>query len=258
MSEKFCLKWNDFENNVSKSFGLLRNEEYLHDVTLLCDDNSQVSAHKLVLSACSEIFKTIFKNHRHQNTLICLEGVTPNDLENILDYMYIGETNVFQENLDKFLSIAQRLKVLGLLQKETDEEGANDSITKNSHEEIEKPYQNANYKEDVIPPSMANGNSRKVKKEHSSGSKERSLAINGNDQNEIRQSIDMHLEICDDGSLKCTICGKTDKGNRASGKSLMRCHIETHIEGLSYQGPLCDKTFRSVNSLRAHKSRFHK
>ena len=169
--------------------------------------------------------------------------------------MYIGETNVFQDNLDQFLSIAQRLKVLGLLQNEIDEEG--DSNTKDSHEEIEKPYQNPNYK-DEISPSIVNGNSKKVKKEHSSGSKERSLAINGNDQNEIRQSIDMHLEICDDGSLKCTICGKTDKGNRASGKSLMRCHIETHIEGLSYQCPLCDKTFRSVNSLRAHKSRFHK
>ena len=57
MGDKFCLKWNDFETNVSKSFGILRNEEYLHDVTLVCDDNSQVSTHKLVLSACSEYFK---------------------------------------------------------------------------------------------------------------------------------------------------------------------------------------------------------
>ena len=42
MSEKFCIKWKDFETNVSKSFGLLRNEDYLHDVTLVCDDNQQV------------------------------------------------------------------------------------------------------------------------------------------------------------------------------------------------------------------------
>ena len=39
MSEKFCLKWNDFETNVSKSFGLLRSEDFLHDVTLVSDDN---------------------------------------------------------------------------------------------------------------------------------------------------------------------------------------------------------------------------
>ena len=121
MSEKFCLKWNDFESNVSKSFGLLRNEEYLHDVTLVCDDNSQVSAHKLVLSACSEYFKTIFRHNSHPNPLICLEGVSSPELRNILDYMYYGKAYIFQENLDNFLSIAQRLKILGLLQNDNND-----------------------------------------------------------------------------------------------------------------------------------------
>ena len=64
MPEKFDLKWNDFHSNVSKSFGLLRNEDYLHDVTLVSDDYKQVTAHKLVLSACSEYFKNIFRNNR--------------------------------------------------------------------------------------------------------------------------------------------------------------------------------------------------
>ena len=49
MSEKFSLKWNDFHSNVSKSFELMRNEEYLQDVTLVSDDDFQVKAHKLVL-----------------------------------------------------------------------------------------------------------------------------------------------------------------------------------------------------------------
>ena len=61
MSEKFCMKWNDFHSNVSKSFGVFRNEEYLHDVTLVSDDQLQVSAHKLVLSASSQYFKTFSK-----------------------------------------------------------------------------------------------------------------------------------------------------------------------------------------------------
>ena len=32
------------EYKVSKTFGILRNEEYLQDVTLVTDDNNQVSA----------------------------------------------------------------------------------------------------------------------------------------------------------------------------------------------------------------------
>ena len=68
--EKFRLKWNDFHSNVSKSFGLLRSEEYLHDVRLMSEDYQEVSAHKLVLSASSEYFRNIFKNSKKQDTLI--------------------------------------------------------------------------------------------------------------------------------------------------------------------------------------------
>ena len=117
MSEKFCLKWNDFQSNASKSFGLFRNEEYLHDVTLVSDDQKQVSAHKLVLSACSEYFKNIFKLNSKPNAhpLVCLDGISADDLNNIVDYIYNGEVKIYQENLDRFLSIAQRLKLEGLI-----------------------------------------------------------------------------------------------------------------------------------------------
>ena len=54
------VKWNDYNSNVSKSFSELRNIDYLHDVTLVTDDNQQHAAHKLVLSASSEFFKNIF------------------------------------------------------------------------------------------------------------------------------------------------------------------------------------------------------
>ena len=91
MSEKFSLKWNDFQSNISKTFGSVRTEEYLCDVTLVSDDSRQVSAHKLVLSACSEYFKDIFrKNQKHNHLLLCLDGITSNDLTNVLDYIYNG------------------------------------------------------------------------------------------------------------------------------------------------------------------------
>ena len=85
MAEIFCLKWNDFSSNVSKSFRLLRSADYLHDVTLVGDDHKQVSAHKLVLSACSEYFRNIFMNNHTKNIhhlLLCLDGISYTDLEN--------------------------------------------------------------------------------------------------------------------------------------------------------------------------------
>ena len=96
---------------------MFRNEDYLHDVTLVSDDHKQVSAHKLVLSACSEYFRDIFKNNSKPNAhpLLCLEGISSDDLKNIMDYIYNGEVQLYQEKLDNFLSIAQRLKLEGLI-----------------------------------------------------------------------------------------------------------------------------------------------
>ena len=120
MPEKLSLKWNDFQSNVSKSFRLLRKnkeENYLHDVTLVADDNKQVSAHRLVLSACSSYFKEVFENNaQFSHPLLCLNGVQSEDITNMLDYIYNGQVSIHPEHLDRFLEVAQRFQLEGLLQ----------------------------------------------------------------------------------------------------------------------------------------------
>ena len=59
--EKFNLKWNEFQLNVTKSFNCLRKEKDFFDVTLVSDDEEHIAAHKVVLSASSEFFKNILK-----------------------------------------------------------------------------------------------------------------------------------------------------------------------------------------------------
>ena len=81
VADKFSLKWNDFQTNVSRSFYKLRSEKDFHDVTLVSDDQRQISAHKLVLSSCSEYFKKILKQNKHENLLLCLEGISYTDLQ---------------------------------------------------------------------------------------------------------------------------------------------------------------------------------
>ena len=83
--EKFSLKWNDFEKNVSRTFISLRKQVNLQDVTLVGKDQRQVSAHRLVLSACSEFFKNIFNTNSQSNLVLYLEGVTSEELSLVLD-----------------------------------------------------------------------------------------------------------------------------------------------------------------------------
>merc|ERR1712179_792553 len=114
-SDKFCLKWNDFESNISTAFRDLREDKDFFDVTLACDDE-QIEAHKVILSACSPFFKTILKRNRHAHPLLYLRGVKYSDLLSVLNFMYHGEVNVAQEDLNSFLAVAEDMKVKGLTQ----------------------------------------------------------------------------------------------------------------------------------------------
>ena len=50
-SEKLCLNWNDFKDNVAAAFGSMRSDTDLCDVTLACEDGEQFEAHKVILAS---------------------------------------------------------------------------------------------------------------------------------------------------------------------------------------------------------------
>ena len=92
-NEKFCLKWNDFEQNISGAFRELKDDADFFDVTLACDSDGQISAHKVILSACSPFFRQVLRKQKHQHPLLYLRGVSFSDLESVLAFMYNGEVS---------------------------------------------------------------------------------------------------------------------------------------------------------------------
>jgi len=133
-AQKFCLTWKDFNMIFNKEFEELRQSEDFFDVTLACEDN-QVNAHKLVLSAASDFFKHILRKNKHDHPLIYLTGVKFSDLVAILDFIYTGETEVAEDNLENLLSTASKLKVKGLTESQTNLENEASSM----HTDIEEP-----------------------------------------------------------------------------------------------------------------------
>ena len=251
MAEKFSLKWNDFDTNTTKAFGLLRNEDFLQDVTLVGEDNHQVAAHKLVLSACSEYFKTIFKSNKHSNLLLCLEGMSSSDISNILDYIYNGEVKIFQDDLERFLAVAQRFKLEGLLggdnqHAEGEEKKQNEIIQpklKREYTKMNNRVQQSKVKElnsnREIATTMENENIK--------------MAMTEEEKNNLDEKIHQHVEKTTDGLYQCNLCGKS-----AKQKIQIKYHIEAkHIEGIQIPCTICGKIFRSHNGLFTHKSRSH-
>ena len=114
MSEKFCLQWNDFKDNVNSVFEKLREDKEFTDVTLACEDGQQMEAHKIILVSSSPFFEKMLQKIKHPHPLIYLKGFQSKDFVSILDFLYCGEANVYQEDLDSFLAIAEEIQLKGL------------------------------------------------------------------------------------------------------------------------------------------------
>ena len=215
--DKFFLKRNDFQSNVSKIFSSLKQEEHLFDVTLISDDEQHIAAHKLVLSGCSDFFKNVIKKASHSNPMIFLSGFKSCDLIMIMDYIYQGQVQILQSDLDRFLNVAKKLKIDGLIGKNYDHE---DNIYLNDDDQKYHMESSKEYSKKRLPHTAA---------------------------------VDDLVEQTENG-WSCKACGWTSKTTQTSP---IRKHAELHIEGLSFECQLCDKSFRSRNALHTHKSRRH-
>ena len=136
------LKCSDFIANVFSSFKILHNSDIFTDVTLVSDDNKQIQAHKLILSAGSEYFRGILSDKSHPHPMLCLDGISSDDLTWIIKYLYVGEVSVPQLRLQKFLTIAKKLKCFGL-----NEEGPGMDKVEHYDNEISHNIENVNMPE---------------------------------------------------------------------------------------------------------------
>ena len=117
-SQKLCLNWKNFQQNISTAFRELRSDSDFSDVTLACEDGHKFSAHKVILASSSPFFMNILKMYKNPHPLIFMRGVKSEELSALVDFLYYGEANIEQENLESFLTVAEDLKILGLTRTE--------------------------------------------------------------------------------------------------------------------------------------------
>ena len=257
MSEKLCLKWNDFQENVNKAFGNLKEDKEFADETLACEDGQQLEAHKVILAASSPFFQNILRKNRHPHPLIYMKGAKFEDLLAIVDFLYFGEANVFQENLDAFLSIADELKLKGLTgQKDKGE----DNIETNQTKMSAKPT----VKKEKLNLNLGQQNyALKKDVDNSELSQEMTLSVQNfvcQDLQELDVQVKSMMEMSQnlvpsrkEKARICKVCGKEGAG------FTIRDHIEAnHLEGVVLPCATCGKTYRSRTALSHHKALKHR
>ena len=245
MAEKFSLKWHDYHSNWRKSLSQLRKETDFADVTVVTDDKVKFSAHKILLSSCSNTFKFILKESNHANPLIYLSSVSSVNLGFILDYIYYGEVNLYQEQLDSFLETSEKLEIEGLLggkQEDTSWESLNSGEEIQMKEDLQDDDNSLVTMNSLAPVKFERQVTRPQKYV------DKRMDFTSKTKKEVEAEIEKLYQKTD-GVWSCLTCGFTNVR-----RSNIKRHVEVHIDGLWYACNGCRKEFRSKNVFNTHVS----
>ena len=265
-SEKFCLQWNSFQKNIASSYKVLREDQEFSDVTLVSADNTKFEAHRVILSSASSFLKSMISGNNHSHPLIYMRGIKTKYLKSILDFIYHGQVNVEQDDLNDFLQLAEELELKGLStvkseieeppiaaetkQRATPSKAKISKLDDENIEHVAPESSKANTLADDIKSIIPFENTTNHSEE--STHLEAKMFISFKDEtNELNKMINSMLEY-EDGHWKCGRCGQTKKD-----KTRVKRHIETHIDGISHPCGHCDKSLKTRNALQSHIYKHH-
>ena len=177
-----------------------------------------------------------------------------------MDFLYYGEANVYQENIDAFLAIAEDLELKGLTGKNENEpteeiysQQRNNVAPKSKESKIVKEDEAQPYHNTILEKQMENETTVAIQ----------TWSVNIRDVQELDEKVKSMI-IKSQNSIPngpklftkasiCTVCGKEGLGVQ------IRNHIEAnHLEGVSIPCSFCEKIFRSKAALGMHSRKHSK
>ena len=231
----FSFNRKDNDKILLKSYQHLYKEKTFHDILLISTDFIPIKAHKTVLFAASNFFKTLFniKSYQAMNSMLYLKGINSVDLNLILAFMYLGEVNVSEDRVDDFLNTASELELEGF----SSDGVMNINIFDDDVEDTAVTETNSDEK--FIDKSSKDNQSLQDSEEY------------GNHLlNEI-ESLKKRLKNAEPVPI-CQICNRSFKL-----KSSLEAHNKTVHLGLKMECQICRKKFVSLGVSNRHIRSIH-
>ena len=266
----FSFKRKEHDRIILKSYEHLYKEKAFHDVTLISTDFIPMKAHKTVLFAGSNFFKTLFniELNKASNSVLYLKGINSFDLNLILAFIYLGEVNVSEDRVDDFLNIASELQLEGfssngdmnidvlddevegkaITETDSDEKfvdiSSNDNITLQSYPKLEKDSE-----EDK---SHVSNEIESLKKRLKNVEPVPICQI-CNRSFKLKSSLDVHNKTVHLGlKLECQICRK-----KFVRLDVLNRHIRNIHDGQTYECQYCSYVGKQKYCLTLHLKNKH-
>ena len=89
----------------------LLEEDHFKDVTLVSDDLHAVKAHRALLSKSSDVLRQMLLLKDDKDPIIFIRGSSQRQLNSLLSFIYLGEAEVTEEDMNAFVGLAKDFKL---------------------------------------------------------------------------------------------------------------------------------------------------
>ena len=241
-NERYNLTWHSFSDHLQQMFQSWRDDESSQDVTLICDDKTKIKAHQMVLKACSPVFASMLEGVDHPKPVIFLRGVQHQELESILQFLYLGEATFYEERMNEFLNVA---KILEIKELSKDIEMNDERENQNNEREEESLLQEEPVEED-------RGSSENIISLTNTGSNCSQCPDCGKDFLDKYTMTRHYKTIHQTKRYSCDQCDY-----KSSRNDHLNEHIKTKHEGKRYPCSQCDYQATQTTRLKQHVQSVH-
>ena len=273
IKHKVFLKWDSFPENITSSYVNLRYEGDFTDITLVSEDGEMLKLHKIILAASSPFFQNVCSNYQNISPLIYMKGYKAKHLTSIIDFIYFGETSVYQENLEMFLVLAKNLDIKGIAEEDhentrkttmedkcmqpiinIDQENIRNMQVENEFKSTFQTMELITVQKKTYP--IVSDSSLFLEYSESEKPQETNSELSQRVQAERLDEIDLKVSdmierIHTNKCYKCKACGKIVP---YKNKTYLRRHIESkHLKPQSFACDMCGKTFKLSQYFLSHK-----
>ena len=104
------LQWTQYSADLKELVSYLYKSSDYTDVTLVCDDNKIIKAHKFILGATSPVLKEILDMHGN-SPWIYMRKTKYSSLQKIMEFVYLGEAVIDKDNAEEVFNLSMDLQI---------------------------------------------------------------------------------------------------------------------------------------------------
>ena len=240
------MQWDSHSDKIRSFLQELIITNNFADVTLVCEDQSIFRAHRNILSAGSQVLKDIFLLEDKlkigsQHSVVHLRGVDKEEMQAILEYIYLGETTFPEDGTKTFLHAATGLGLKDCTEKKMQME--NQSLN-NDHaygsdcdDDLDLPLETETEHARQINDSVSSTKRTDIP------NKPRQITIGFDEvisSSKVKEEVAEEIQQCPDCEFE------------SADKNVFKTHIEFAHDGVKYYCHDCDFKTTVSNELDFH------